>query len=212
MYNRNLGVNYLRSYEFELKFGRSPKQWSFKNLYDLYIRAKERSEKRQKDLSKIIKKICDEIEPSSNGRINVFYYHGDNVNYFSINKDIDYGWSYSTNTVNFTNDNKVKNREDKIDFLLNNERKFELGEEMYRLERLRSYLHLHVFQIIETSVNEQLCEKFKNVKNHLVPKVLKVDIGGNLFYVTLDKDSKNSMSNYKSFEILGPDTEDIIIL
>ena len=56
MNRKNLGVNFLRKWEFELKFDRDTKEWSFKKLMRLYHSAKERADKRRKDFSDMIAK------------------------------------------------------------------------------------------------------------------------------------------------------------
>lgn len=221
MYDKNLGVNFFRTWEFRGRFKRYPKTWSFEQLHDLYVRAKERADKRRKDFSDFIDKIIKEVEPIESGRseknYRVYFYLEDSrleekVPYmYSIRKDDYYGWTFSTERVTFSKD-VVKGREDKINFLLSNNRQFELGEELRRLEKMKSNFDRHVFYIIEQAVNEKLCEKFKKVKNHLVPKVIKADLGGVVYYVALTKDSRSSGYDWKSFEILGPEHNDIIEL
>ena len=211
MYNKNLGVNFLRRWEFECKFDRDPKTWSFKQLHDLYTRAKERADKRRKEFSEFIDNIISELEPNDKGYYQVYFDREGTTSMYSIRKDDHFSWAYSTDRVTFSKD-VVAGREEKIDFLLNNERKFELGEELRRLEKMKSVFDRHVFHIIEEAVNEKLCEKFKKIKNHLIPKVIKVDLGGNIYYAALTKDSRNSGYDWKSFEILGPEHNDIIEL
>ena len=210
MYNKNLGVNFLRRWEFECKFDRDPKTWSFKELHDLYTRAKERADKRRKEFSEFIDNIISELEPNK-GYYQVYFDREGTTSMYSIRKDEHFAWAYSTDRVTFSKD-VVAGREEKIDFLLNNQKKFELGEKLRKLDKMKSVFDRHVFGIIEEALNEKLCEKFKKVKNHFVPKVIKVDLGGNIYYAALTKDSRNSGYDWKSFEILGPEHNDIIEL
>lgn len=217
MYDKNLGVNFLRRWEFECKFDRDPKTWSFKELHDLYLRAKERADRRRKDFSNFIDNIINEVEPidsmnpGEKGSMQV-YFDRDGITWkYSIRKDEHFGWAYSTDRVTFSKE-KVLAREEKINFILSKQKQFELGEELRRLEKMKSVFDRHVFYIIEQAVNEKLCEKFKKVKNHLVPKVIKVNLGGTVYYAALDKDSRNSGYDWKSFEILGQEHNDIIEL
>jgi hypothetical protein len=73
MYRKNLGVNFLRKWEFEIKFGKQPREWSFKELHDLYIRAKERADKRRKEHSDFINKIIKEVQPNERGEHRVYF-------------------------------------------------------------------------------------------------------------------------------------------
>ena len=214
MYDKNLGVNFLRRWEFECKFKRDPKTWSFKELHDLYLRAKERADKRRKDFSEFIDKIINEVEPSDSmnpgerGSMQVYFDRDGITCKYSIRKDEHFGWAYSTDRVTFSKE-KVLAREEKINFILSKQKQFELGEELRRLEKMKSVFDRHVFGIIEQALNEKLCEKFKKVKNNLIPKVIKVDLGDNIYYAALTKDSRNSGYDWKSFEILGKEQKEI---
>ena len=209
-YSKNLGVNFLRSWEFEFKFKRAPKKWSFKELHDLYIQAKERADKRRKDYSDFIERIIKEVEPNEKGEHRV-YFNRESTYMFCIRKDEDFGWSYSTCQVSFSKD-VVAAREEKIEFILSNQKQFELGEELRRLEKMKSSFDRHVFGIIEEAMDEELRRRYKKVKNYNVPKVIKVDLGGTVYYAALDRDSRNSGYDWKRFEILGQEQSEVILL
>ena len=130
---------------------------------------------------------------------------------YSIRKDEDFGWSYSTSQVVFSKD-VVAARDEKIEFILSNQKQFEFGEELRRLEKMRSSFDRHVFGIIEEAMDEELRKRYKKTKNHYVPKVIKVDLGGTTYYAALDKDSRNSGYDWKRFEILGPEQSEVIEL
>lgn len=207
---KNLGVNFLRKWEFECKFNRDPKEWSLDQLYDLYLRAKERSDKRSLDFTNHIKKIIESVEPN-NGYYEVYFNINGLVHKYQISKPDYCDWSYSTNRVEFSKD-VVKGREEKINFILGKEIQFELGEEMKRLSKMVSHFHRQVFYIIEDVIDQKLNKKFKNVRNYDVPKVLKVSIGDNIFYVSLCKESRNNSYNWKKFEVLGKEDNEVIKL
>jgi len=211
MYGRNLGVNFLRKWEFELKFGKEPREWSFKELHDLYLRAKERADRRRKEFSDFIDMIIKEVEPNEKGEHRVYFNRESGTYMYSIRKDEDFGWSYSTSQVVFSKD-VVAARDEKIEFILSNQKQFEFGEELRRLEKMRSSFDRHVFGIIEEAMDEELRKRYKKTKNHYVPKVIKVDLGGTTYYAALDKDSRNSGYDWKRFEILGPEQSEVIVL
>jgi hypothetical protein len=210
-YSKNLGVNFLRRWEFECKFDRDPKTWSFKELHDLYLRAKERADRRRKEFSDFIDMIINEVEPNEKGERHVYLERENGTYMYCIRKDENFGWSYSTNYVTFSKD-VVTAREEKIDFILTNQRKFELGEKLRKLDKMKSSFDRHVFGIIEEAMDEELRKRYKKVKNHYVPKVIKVNLGGTVYYAALDKDSRNSGYDWKRFEILGQEQSDIIEL
>ena len=212
MYNRNLGVNLLRKWDFETKFKRAPKQWSFEQLYNLYLRAKERSDKRRKEHSDFINKIIKEVQPNERGEHRVYFSREHGKTYmYCIRKDTDFGWCYSTEHVIFSKD-IVVGRDEKLEFILSNQKQFELGEELRRLDLMKSNFDRHIFGIIEQLVNESLCEKYKNVKNYDVPKIIKINLAGIIYYAALDKESRNSGYDWKRFEILGKEETEIVEL
>lgn len=212
MNRKNLGVNFLRKWEFELKFDRDPKEWSFEKLMCLYHKAKERAEKRRKDFSDMIVKTIEELEPDEKGYVKAYFHIDDAAYSYNLRKDSEFGWCYSTDRVAFETKDAVLKREQKIEFLLANQKRFELGEELRRLEKMKSVFDRHVFGIIEEAVNEKLIARFKNVKNQLVPRVIKIDLGGEIYYAALTKESRNSGYDWKSFEILGKAEEEVIML
>jgi hypothetical protein len=212
MYNRNLGVNLLRKWEFETKFKRAPKQWSFEQLYDLYLRAQKRSDKRRKEHSDFINKIIKEVQPNDSEEHRVYFSREHGKTYmYRIRKDNDFGWCYSTEHVIFSKD-IVVGRDEKLEFILSNQKQFELGEELRRLDLMKSNFDRHIFGIIEQLVNESLCEKYKNVKNYDVPKIIKINLAGIIYYAALDKESRNSGYDWKRFEILGKEETEIVEL
>ena len=212
MYRKNLGVNFLRRWEFELKFGRDPKEWSFDKLMRLYHSAKERADKRRKDFSDMIVKTIEELEPDDRGYVKAYFHIDDQAYSYNLRKNAEFGWCYSTDRVAFDTKDAALKRDQKIEFLLANQKRFELGEELRRLEKMKSSFDRHVFGIIEEAVDEKLCARFKNTKNQLVPRVIKIDLGGEIYYAALTKESRNSGYDWKSFEILGKAEEEAIML
>jgi hypothetical protein len=77
---------------------------------------------------------------------------------------------------------------------------------------MKSNFDRHIFGIIEQAMNEELCRRYKKAKNHDVPKVIKVDLGGTIYYAALDRESRNSGYDWKRFEILGKAEEEVIML
>jgi len=212
MYRKNLGVNFLRRWDFELKFDRAPKEWSFEQLMSLYHKAKERADKRRNDFSEMIDKTIEELEPDEQGYVKAYFYIGDQAYSYSLRKDAEFGWCYSTGQVCFSTKDQILKRDQKVEFLLENQKRFELGEELRKAEKMKSSFDRHVFGIIEEAVNEKLCARFKNTKNYLVPRVIKIELGGEIYYAALTKESRNSGYDWKHFEILGKHEEEVIML
>jgi len=200
--------HFYESYFFRERFNREPKLWTLEKLHSLYLLAKERSDKRRKAFSEHVDHIIKEVKLD---QIKVYFEEEDVTYVYRITKSFEFDWSYSGETLKWSS-NDIEARDEKISFLLDNKRNFELGEEMRRLERFRSRFEHRVFRHISEKVDKILCEKFKDVKNYHLPKVLKVNIVGYIYLVQLTEDARNSGYNYKKFEIIEIENNEIINL
>ena len=206
---------FYESYFFRERFNREPKLRSLEKLHSLYLLANERSRNRRKEFSDYVNFIIKEVEPEKTKygeNIKIYFEERDETYIFKITKSDEWDWSYSTDSLKWSS-NEVEARDEKISFLLDNKRNFELGQEMRRLEKFRSRLEYRVFRHITNKVNDALCEKFKEVKNYSIARILKVNIGGYIYLVQLTEDSRNSSySGYKKFEIIEIENNEIINL
>ena len=207
--------HFYESYFFRERFNREPKLWTLEKLHSLYLLAKERSDKRRKAFSEHIDHIIKEVEPEETrfreADVKVYFEVEGETYVYKISKSFEFDWSYSRDTLKWSS-NGIEARDEKISFLLDNKRNFELGEEMRRLERFRSRSEYRVFRHISDKVDKILCEKFKDVKNYHLPKILKVNIAGYIYLVQLTSESRNSGYNYKKFEIIEIENNEIIKL
>jgi hypothetical protein len=184
---------------YEDRFGRKPKTWTPEQLMVLYKNAKERSVKRQKSISDVIYQAIENIKPNENGYVCLYTYAKDgDIIVHNLREDKDYGWGWSQSRLTFSKD-EVKRRDEKINFLLENELAFELGEELNKRDRMRSSLHSYVMQAIREVVDTRLREEFKNTPFSEIPKIMTIDFGGTEFYAALDT---ASTSSWRKFELL----------
>lgn len=192
-------ANFLYGQFYETRFGRKPKIWTPEQLMVLYKNSKERSEKRQKAISDVIYQAIENIKPNQNGFVCLYTYDKDgDIFVHNIREDKDYGWGWSQNRLTFSKD-ELKCRDEKINFLLENELAFELGEELNIRDRMRSSMHSYVMQAIREVVNTRLREEFKKTPFGDIPKIMTIDFGGTEFYASLDT---NSNSSWRNFELL----------
>ena len=206
--------NFYESYFFRERFNREPKVWSLEKLHSLYLLAKQRAEKRRKDFSDHVERIIEVVKPEKDNHrenIKIYFEENDKTYVFNITKSDEWDWGYSTDSLKWSSNN-VEARNEKINFLLDNKRNFELGQEMRRLEKFRSRLEHRVFRHITNKVNDALCEKFKEVKNYSIARILKVNIAGYIYLVQLNEESRNSSYSYKKFEIIEVENNEIINL
>jgi hypothetical protein len=195
---------------FKERFKRDFKKWTINELYTLYEKTLERSNKRKKDFSDFVEKVINEIKPDKNKDITLYYENEDGTYLYKFRYDPEYNWSYRNEWLKWDN-NKSNAREQKLDLLLANQKAFEMGNEMHRLEKLRSSTHRKIFHCISELVNEELNLKFKKVKNHNIPEILRVNISNNIYFVKLTDHSRSSTNSYKHFQIISMDLNDEII-
>lgn len=187
---------------YEARFDRKARQWTPEQLMGLYFAAKERSDKRQKAITAVINTALEELTPDENGKIKLYNYTDDedgSIRVHTLRKDRDFGWGWSQDWLKFSND-KEKRRDEKIKFLLENERAFELGEKLVAKDAMRSWHHRHVWKAICDLIDRRLCEHFKKTKFGDMPHFFTIDFGGHAMYVEMDK---NSNSSWKKFNVRG---------
>lgn len=206
MYYNRPRINFKEEDLFLFKFKRKPKQWSLEQIQDLWERASERGRKRQKMLSKVYDKIINEIPKDGNGRKVVYYTENDIVyNYeFSYYRDTK-SWGYGSNRVNFSKD-KVRGRDEKIEFILSNDRAFELGQEYRDVVKLRTKFEYRVRQIFVDMVEDKLKSVYKD---SFPPDITVVKVGDRKYYFEVDSQHRYS---YLKFHFKGLVSDKIIEL
>ena len=193
-------LNFEKSW-FENNFGRKAKVWTIEMVHDLWLKTKERGDSRRKDLTDCIHEVVKNVEPFSknyrdDNEYRVYYNSGDNVCYYNISKSIlGFGYGYSRDIVKFAS------RDEKLTFLLSNQKAFDLGQKMYRLEKLCSNQHYRVREILNKMIEEKLKKRLKEYDRN---DVIVIQISDKSYFVKVD----NSHFPYKSFELLNEFTEE----
>ena len=172
---------------FRIKFNREPKQWSIEDLHNLYLKAKERSEKRQKLLTDCGKRILAELQPEDrDGSRYAYFYREEYHKKECITSLYRYrvaqvkrrgfdSFSWSTERVDST-----ASRDDKLSFILANERAFELGEEFKKIQSYRTSYHHYIWNEIWNMAEKKLDKIYKDKE---VPTTIKLKIGDKEYLV-----------------------------
>lgn len=204
-------------YFYKKKFNREPKQWSIEDLHNLYLRAKERADKRQNLTIDCGFKILSELpieEDRSGSRYAYFYKkeYSRNKNKFEeeyttslyryritpIKRRGFDSFSWSTERI----DSSVS-RDEKLSFILA-ERAFELGEEFNKISNLRSSYHHYVWNEIWEIIEKKLDNTYKDKE---VPPTIKLKIGDKEYLVS-GEDNYHSIK----WKFLGEYNQDTIEL
>lgn len=198
---------------FKKRFKREIKIWTISSLYALYEKVLERTKLRKQNFNDLVNKILNEIEPNENGTYSVYFERspGD-FDAYRISKgwSTKGSWSYYIESINYSKNIK-RSRDQKLEILFTNTKAFELGEKLGKLSKLRSSLDIKVFYFINELVNEELNLKFKEVENHKIPEILRINILDKIYFVKLTNETRNT-PNYKRFKIISEDLNDQIIV
>lgn len=185
---------------FEMKFKRKPKNWTIEEVHELWIKAKERSNKRRKILCDCIDEIKNSIEPDS------IDYRGKpvyKIHKVTKNSIICYTFSHSNyhkDTMSWHTDNiKLQTREERLSFLVNNTKKIELGSKFYKADKNLSYLDGRVGNILNELIDEKLKKHFKDSDFHRNESILTISISDRKYFIKQD----NSRYPYKKYELLN---------
>jgi hypothetical protein len=189
---------------YKIKFGRKPKEWTIEMVHDLWVRAKDRSDKKRQDVRNCLDEIIRTVKPfdknyRGDNEYRVFYTNGKDTCYYTISKSELGGHGYSHDILKF------KDRDDKLTFLLSNQNAFELGQKFHDLNKLCSYQHGRVGKILSEMLNTYLRNNFKDYGGF--NEVMTIRISNKSYYIKVD----NSSYPYKKFELLNEVTETITI-
>lgn len=174
-------LNYKRAEYFKIRYKRDPKVWTIEDIHALWLKAKYRSDSRRKVTYDFIEnKIVKDIPANEIGQHIIYFYIGDHITscYFEFNKEWK-SYSSSTRTV------ELKTRDEKLTFILANEKAFDYGAKYQELKKLETDLHWRIYNQLHSEVTERLNNHF--VKNDTrPPKVFSVTIADHKYYVVCD--------------------------
>jgi hypothetical protein len=192
---------------FKLKFKREPKVWTIEGVHDLYLKALDRHNKRLKLWIDCVNRIVNETHEFEKDKRKIFFTKDGKIYQRVLNKNLEYNsWGVcSPDLVKFSSNSTIVDRNEKLEFLLSNEKAFELGELYESLQGNTRHLHLRVKQVLSEMVQDKLREKFKNTES---PNMLTILIGEKRYYVVCDDQYRRSRI-YKKFELLNEVTEEI---
>jgi hypothetical protein len=203
-------LNYQRFLEnssfFKIKFKREPKVWTIGEVHDLYLRTLERHNIRLNKLIEVRDRIVNETPEIEKGKRIVYFTLDDKIYQRDFNYYREYdSWGTSTSSVKFTSNNIVITRDEKLEFILSNDKQFELGELYQSMKGESKCLHLFIWHILSEMVEEKLRAEFKGKSS---PEILTVNISGYKYYVVCDKQHMYDHF-YKRFELKNRENESI---
>jgi hypothetical protein len=189
-------VNFFYPEIFERKFNRKPKSWTVEQLHDLYLRAKERAEKRWNISKEIMEEIQKEVFCHDN-RTKVYFYQ--TVRDETYLRSYEFNWSglYNKHTSYSIGDPKLNNREERLDFLISNTKAFELGQKFRDSKVLEDMAWTSSWKIRD--IFWQVLErKLRNIyEDKVVKDTILVEISGYKYFIHVE----NGYYGYPSFSL-----------
>ncbi len=192
---------------FKLKFKREAKVWTIDEVHELYLKSLKRHSVRQKLVVDCVNRIIDEVQEFEKDKRKVYFNREGKIYQRELSKNSEYdSWGIrSADLVNFNSDKTIINRNEKLEFLLSNEKAFELGELYESLQGNTKHYHLRIREILSEMIEDKLRFIFKEKE---APNILTVSIGDKKYYVQCDDQYRYSRV-YKKFKLLNEVTEDI---
>lgn len=182
-------VNFLYPEAFEYKFKRKPKEWTLEELHDLYLRTKERAEKRWNHTLSIIDTIDKEI-PKFDRRFEkksqVYFYQitNDKNTYTKHLRQYEFTWGEDKSSYTYSlRDPKLNTREERLDFALSNERSFELGQKFFeskKLEDMAWRTMWYIKDVFWTVLEKKLRDIYKGKK---IRETLLIEVSGYKYFI-----------------------------
>jgi hypothetical protein len=204
-------LNYQRFWRnsdlFKMKFKREPKVWTIDDIHELYLKAFERHSKKQKLVIDCVDRIVSEVQEFEKGKRKIYFTKEGKFYQRELSYHSEYdSWGVgSYDLVKFSSNSTLVDRNEKLEFLLSNEKAFELGELYQSLQGNTKHLHLHVREVLSEMVQEELRLKFKDVES---PRIFTISIGDKRYYVECEDQTRYSKI-YKKFKLLNEATEEI---
>jgi hypothetical protein len=178
---------------FIQKFGREPKSWTIDELHNLYIRVRDRSNRRWVDFKNYVYGVVLKEIPKFEGKYYIYYYQDNSIRGFEITNNHD-GFRYTFSDPTF------KTREDKLKFILNADpRNFKIGQEFYRLKRLHSSSSSTTWKI-KSFLAEKISKKLKEVEDKSIfrdKSIAIVNISGVKYVVNIQNINYDNYFDFK---------------
>lgn len=196
------------------KFGKKPKTQTIESVHDLWVRAKDRSIRRRKIMTDFIDEIVKEIPKDEKGKHVVYFYRdvdkieSDCLSFVKISPTISHQDIYCY-TFDYDRDYKcyghvmgqpdLKTRDERLIFILSNEKSFEMGQKFRELDIRRTWLEHKVFRTLWDMVQEKLRIEFKNSRL-MSNDIFILNISDKKYYIQVDERSHPS---YPIFHMRG---------
>lgn len=207
MYYRSRKTNFSYPDAFKFRFKRDPKFWTLEQVQDLWLRTEKRSSERRRMISEVYDKIINEIPTINNKKVVYFMREGrENLYKYEFSYHREYKcWGHSQSVVEFSKE-KVRGRDEKIEFLLANSRAFELGQEFYEVKKYESKINYTVRSIFIEMMEDGLKSFYKG---KLPNDISVVQVGDEKYYFAVDEQHRY---DYLKFHFKGRVSDNIIKL
>lgn len=186
--------------EFTKRFKRKMKVWTIDEVHDLWLRACDRANIRQREKSAFIKEIVKEIPKNDRDEHVIYFYHRNDLADQKSVRCYKLSWNSDWKSYGIGQSTVVMNtRDEKITFILTKDKEFEMGQKYHQLHQLDymcTNLQWSVRKILWYLIEEKLQKKFKDVSS---PDVFILDIGAKKYFIELD--DQHRYAGYKKFHM-----------
>lgn len=183
---------------------KSSRVWSIEEMHDLYLRAKARYNSRRKDSKDIVEQIKQKIKPNKSETYIVYF--NQEIRGEKILRQYEISFKYGDGIYGTSiGDTRFKTRDEKLEFILANEKAFELGQKFHEAKiiedgayRRSSTVESHLWYRIEKELRKIKFPIFSK-------KIIVIDIGGKKYFISVE-----SHQHYANFTWLNEYDESVM--
>ena len=189
------------------KLGREPRVRSIAEVHRIYLETKERYIKRSETTREIIEKIKKEIEPQDNYRKKRIVYFNQEARGEVYLRQYEISFEYGDDCYSTSiGDTRFKTRDEKLEFILSNQKAFELGQDFYEAKKIEDDAYRRSSRIKEYLWN-MIEGELKKIKfPPFTKKTLLIQIEDTKYFVSVE----SSHYNYANFQWLNEFDDNII--
>lgn len=189
-------ANFLNPGSYKFKFNKDPRKWTIEELHDLYLRTKERNKKYSKIFTKFIDDIFLNIDKNSRDEYVVYFNQKEQLRQYNISYNERYGsYSFHSEIVS------LKNRQDRLEFILSNQIAFDMGEKFLLLKSFSDGSRdsmLKVKSLMWNCVENKLKDNYK-LEDNIFEKIIMINISDKQYFAQVNNNFGYGSYSFKFF-------------
>jgi len=172
---------------FNAKFKRKPKEWTIEDIHELWLRTEKRADIMRSKSRKIWHDVIEAMQPGDEEPFKLYFEEDDCTYVYEFSWTTAFNsYGVSNSLLNFSENPKIA-RDEKIEFLINNEEACKWGEIYRKNKKNQSRLHHIVKGAMVEMISDKLYEHFKDNEERPTG-IFKISISDKHYYIRASGD------------------------